>query len=78
MSQSRRHSQKVMPCAIKDLITKPVFDTLFRDNHFTKNNPVSKAMEIVLDRLHHHNIGKEAEVVSRKWWKFSVGVLREG
>lgn len=45
------------------LITKPVFDTLFRDNHFTKNNPVSKAMEIVLDRLHHHNIGKEAETL---------------
>lgn len=45
------------------LITKPVFETLFRDNHFTKNNPVSKAMEIVLDRLHHHNIGKEAETL---------------
>lgn len=45
------------------LITKPVFDTLFRDNHFTKNNPVSKAMEIVLDRLHHHNLGKEAETL---------------
>lgn len=45
------------------LITKPVFDTLFRDNHFTKNNPVSKAMETVLDQLHHHNIGKEAETL---------------
>lgn len=45
------------------LITKPVFDTLFRDNHFTKNNPVSKAMEIVLGQLHHHNIGKEAETL---------------
>lgn len=45
------------------LITKPVFDTLFRDNQFTKNNPVSKAMETVLDQLHHHNIGKEAETL---------------
>ena len=45
------------------LITKPVFDTLFRDNHFTANNPVSKAMEIVLDQLHHHNLGKEAETL---------------
>ncbi len=43
------------------LITKPVFDTLFRDNHFTANNPVSRAMETVLGCLHHHNIGKEAE-----------------
>jgi predicted helicase len=45
------------------LITKPVFDTLFRDNHFTKNNPVSKAMEVVLGQLDHHNIGKEAETL---------------
>jgi predicted helicase len=43
------------------LITKPVFDTLFQGNQFTKNNPVSRAMETVLDQLHHHNIGKEAE-----------------
>lgn len=45
------------------LITKPVFDTLFKDNQFTKNNPVSKAMEIVLDQLHHHNLGKETETL---------------
>ena len=45
------------------LITKPVFDTLFKDNQFTKNNPVSRAMEIVLDQLHHHNLGKEAETL---------------
>lgn len=45
------------------LITKPVFDTLFRDNKFTSNNPVSKAMEIVLGQLHHHNIGKEAKTL---------------
>jgi len=43
------------------LITKPVFDTLFEGNEFTKNNPVSRAMETVLDQLHHHNIGKEAD-----------------
>ncbi|MGB0903108.1 type ISP restriction/modification enzyme, partial [Halocynthiibacter sp.] len=54
------------------LITKPVFDTLFKDNEFTKNNPVSRAMEIVLDRLHHHNIGKEAESLE----KFYASVKR--
>ena len=47
------------------LITKPVFDTLFKDNEFTKNNPVSRAMEIVLDQLHHHNIGKEADSLQK-------------
>lgn len=55
--------QDAIEMLAQHLITKPVFDTLFRDNHFTKNNPVSKAMEIVLDRLHHHNIGKEAETL---------------
>ncbi len=43
------------------LITKPVFDTLFKDNEFTRNNPVSRAMETVLGQLHQHNLGKEAE-----------------
>jgi len=43
------------------LITKPVFDTLFKDNEFTKNNPVSKAMETVLGQLDHHNLSKESE-----------------
>ena len=43
------------------LITRPVFDTLFKDNEFTRNNPVSKAMETVLDQLDQHNLGKEAE-----------------
>ena len=42
------------------LITKPVFDTLFLDNEFTKNNPVSRAMETVLEQLKHHNLSKEA------------------
>ena len=43
------------------LITKPVFDTLFKDNDFTTSNPVSKAMETVLGQLDQHNIGKELE-----------------
>ncbi len=47
------------------LITKPVFDTLFEDNEFTKNNPVSRAMELVLAQLDQHNLGKEAESLER-------------
>ena len=43
------------------LITKPVFDTLFKDNEFTANNPVSKAMETVLTQLDQHNLEKESE-----------------
>lgn len=54
------------------LITKPVFDTLFKDNEFTKNNPVSRAMDTVLKQLHHHNIGKEADSLH----KFYASVKR--
>jgi len=55
--------QDAIEMLAQHLITKPVFDTLFRDNQFTANNPVSKAMETVLGQLHHHNIGKEAETL---------------
>jgi predicted helicase len=47
------------------LITKPVFDTLFKDNEFTKNNPVSRAMETVLGQLDHYNLGKEADSLTK-------------
>lgn len=43
------------------LVTKPVFDALFEGYSFTKNNPVSIAMETVLEALHDQNLGKEAE-----------------
>ena len=43
------------------LITKPVFDALFKDNNFTAQNPVSQAMQKVVTVLEQHNISKEAE-----------------
>lgn len=47
------------------LITKPVFDALFEDYSFTKNNPVSQAMEKVLDVLHEHSLEKESESLQK-------------
>lgn len=47
------------------LITKPVFDALFKGSRFTKENPVSRAMEIVLGQLHAHNLDKESESLSK-------------
>ena len=47
------------------LITKPVFDALFKDNQFTKENPVSKAMETVLEQLNQHNLQKESESLQK-------------
>jgi len=47
------------------LITRPVFDALFKDSMFTKENPVSQAMEIVLGQLHEHNLEKESESLAK-------------
>jgi len=41
------------------LITKPVFDALFEEYSFAKNNPMSQAMQQVLDKLHEHHLDKE-------------------
>lgn len=54
------------------LITKPVFDALFKDSEFTKENPVSRAMETVLGQLHEHNLAKESESLD----KFYASVAR--
>jgi predicted helicase len=43
------------------LITRPVFDALFEGYSFARNNPVSKAMEIVLGALDEHRLDKEAD-----------------
>lgn len=47
------------------LITKPVFDALFQNSQFTKENPVSRAMEIVLGQLHEHNLAKESDSLAK-------------
>lgn len=47
------------------LITRPVFDALFKGSQFTKQNPVSHAMETVLGQLHEHNLAKESESLAK-------------
>ena len=47
------------------LITKPVFDALFKGSKFTQENPVSRAMEIVLGQLHEHNLAKESDSLAK-------------
>jgi predicted helicase len=43
------------------LITKPVFDALFTGYDFSANNPVSKVMQAMIDRLDDHSLDKETE-----------------
>jgi predicted helicase len=47
------------------IITKPVFDALFEGYSFTQHNPVSKAMQGVLEVLNEHNLEKEAETLEK-------------
>jgi predicted helicase len=47
------------------LITRPVFDALFEDYSFTQHNPVSQAMQRVLEALHEHNLSKETESLQK-------------
>lgn len=47
------------------IITKPVFEALFEGYSFTQNNPVSVAMQSVLDVLHEQNLEKEAESLQK-------------
>jgi len=43
------------------IITRPVFETLFEGHRFTAENPVSRAMQRVLDVLNEANLDKESK-----------------
>jgi predicted helicase len=58
------------------LITKPVFDALFKDYDFARENPVSQAMQTVLDVLEPKHLEKEAE--SLEGFYASVGRRASG
>lgn len=45
------------------LITKPVFDALFDEYSFAANNPISNAMQGVLDTLNEHRLDKERDTL---------------
>jgi predicted helicase len=50
---------EIVEMLAQHLITKPVFDALFEEYSFAKNNPMSQAMQQVLDKLHEHHLDKE-------------------
>jgi predicted helicase len=47
------------------LITRPVFDALFEGYAFTQHNPVSLAMQQMLDTLHDQSLEKETEKLAK-------------
>lgn len=50
---------EIIEMLAQHLITKPVFDALFEKYNFTQNNPMSQAMQLVLDKLQEHSLEKE-------------------
>ena len=47
------------------VITRPVFDALFENYAFTQHNPVSQAMQTMLDTLHDQALEKETVALEK-------------
>jgi predicted helicase len=56
---------EIVEMLAQHMITKPVFEALFADFSFAKHNPMSKAMQGVLDVLEQYHIDKEADTLQR-------------
>jgi predicted helicase len=56
---------EVIEMLAQHLITKPVFDALFEDYSFASHNPVSVAMQGVLEVLQEHRLEKEADTLEK-------------
>jgi predicted helicase len=56
---------EIIEMLAQHLITKPVFDALFADYSFAQHNPMSQAMQGVLDALQEHRLNKEADTLER-------------
>ncbi|MFL7961005.1 DEAD/DEAH box helicase [Pseudomonas kielensis] len=56
---------EIIEMLAQHLVTKPVFDALFDEYSFASHNPMSKAMQGVLDALHEHHLAKEADTLDK-------------
>ncbi|RPY48383.1 DEAD/DEAH box helicase [Pseudomonas aeruginosa] len=56
---------EIIEMLAQHLVTKPVFDALFDEYSFASHNPMSKAMQGVLDALHEHHLAKEADTLEK-------------
>lgn len=56
---------EVVEMLAQHLITKPVFDALFQEYSFASHNPVSLAMQQILDILQEHRLDKEADTLEK-------------
>lgn len=54
---------EIIEMLAQHLITKPVFDALFEGYSFARHNPISIAMQELLDILQEHNLDNEADTL---------------
>lgn len=54
---------EVIEMLAQHLITKPVFDALFEGYSFAQHNPISQAMQGVLELLQEHRLDKEVDTL---------------
>ncbi|WP_052051471.1 DEAD/DEAH box helicase, partial [Acetobacter tropicalis] len=55
--------EEIIEMLAQHLITRPVFEALFSGHSFVSDNPMSKAMQSVLDALDKHSLHKEADTL---------------
>jgi predicted helicase len=53
------NDEEIIEMLAQHMVTKPVFDALFAGNSFALQNPMSKAMQAVLEALQPHRLDKE-------------------
>jgi len=54
------------------IITKPVFDALFENYSFVKNNPMSQSMQKMLDLLEEQSLEKDFEILQKFYQSVKV------
>ena len=57
--------QQAIDMLSQHIITKPVFEALFEDYSFVKNNPISVSMQSMLDLLEDQSFDKDAETLAK-------------
>lgn len=55
--------EEVIEMLAQHLITEPVFEALFEDYSFGQHNPVSLAMDKIIELLHAHNLDNEVDTL---------------
>ncbi len=58
-------SEEVVEMLAQHMITKPIFEALFENYSFVKNNPVSKSLQTMVDLLEQQALEKDTLVLSR-------------